>query len=603
VVGFTTRVLVIAVLVDLVFYLLFLGTLRSRVGFENHGKLQVNCVDRATLALTGKSQPTGKSSSVCHFPEAKPPGALRIGCFGDSFTYSFEVEDELDYPALLGRLFRNQGLEHVEVLNLGNDWFGFHQARILFDSLGPRYGLDVAVFGPQSAYEDRDTTFCHSERDAPGFVHARYVLDGEGVRLVGPRGGVDTIARFTHYNSFVPHIWALLYDRRPPAFLRALIPEPLRDRVANPFYYLSPAERQDEVHTLYARLLANIPPETRVVVGLYDTRFVQRLARDLPARIDLEALPMWDLFPYKSAGYHNSPTGNLLLATLYYNLLALGEPIPPVVIETADLEPAASLDRGDVRPLHDFDEVWVAMADQRVGGFVSMVPAFMAGNLSPEEQQAWQRGVIEPDILQRLGTVALLALKPSGSTLPDAAFLPLLEPLRAGSTLDLRCAGAAEVQPLATVRLVAPQLGVVEIGGGYRAFHAQRSAWRWPEDAVGDCREPDGSELLVDGQPVLRFERAGPWGSRPGPSGGLEAVPVEGPLLLLRAVGDALLEPEQEQSGLVELMLQPRDGPVQRHTIARWYGRALGNGGERRSGSSGHGFSTPDQAVYGEQAP
>ncbi len=568
--GFVLRIIAIMILLDLAFYMVFLGKLRARVGFENEGMLQLNCVDELTLSLTGKTQPTGKSSGVCHFPEAKPAGAIRLGCFGDSFTYSFEVEDGLDYPALLGKLFEDQGLEHVEVLNLGNDWFGFHQAMILLDRLGPRYGLDIAIFGPQSGYQERDTTFSHAERDAPGYVHARYVLDGDGVRLVAPRGGLDTIARFTHYNSFVPHSWALRYDRKPPAFLRALVPESLRERVVNPFYYLSASAQQDEVVTLYARLLTATPEQTRVVLGLYGSRLVDRLSRGVPPRIELDTLPEWTHFPYRSPGYHNSPSGNLLLATLYYNLLALGEPLPVVVIETEDLEPDSATAQADGSPLHSYEEVWVSMAGQRVGGFVSMVPAFMDEDLDHAVQDAWQRGEIEPDTLQRLGSQALLALMPEGASLPDAAFLPLSTPLKPGATLQVRCAGEAEARPLAELRRLTPQLGVVELGGSYRVFHARRSAWTWPGPRVDGCQQPDGAELLLDGEPLLRFESVPPSGPGPNASGGLEAVPLEGPLLLLRARGDALLDPEPGQAGLVELELHPADGPVERHPIARW---------------------------------
>jgi hypothetical protein len=568
--GFAARVLAILILADFGLYLLHLGVLRSRMSFDNQGLLLVSCVDEATLALTGKSQPSGKPSAVCNFPEAKPPGGYRIGCFGDSFTYSFEVEDGLDFPALLGRLFRDQGLGQVEVLNFGNDWFGFHQARMLFDRLGPRFGLDAAVFGPQSSYDDRDTTFCHSERDAPSFIHARYVLDGEGVRLVEPPGGIDYRRRFYHYNSFVPHGWALRYDRRPPAFLRALLPERLRERVANPFYYLSPAERRDEVPTLYARLLATMPAETRVVVGLYDGSFVERLVRNVPERVALETLTERGQFPYKSAGYHNSPTGNLLLATWYHNLLGLGEPLTPVLIETAELEPAGPVGAAST-PLHAFEGVAVALDGQRVGGFVDMVPAFMAESISHEQQEAWQRGAIDPGLLQGLGASSLLALVPPESGLVDAAFLPLSGPLEDGDELGLRCDG--QERALATVRLVTPHIGRVELPGGYRAFHARRAAWRWPDEALEGCARSEEAELTLAGEPLLRFERAGPSGHGPDDRGGLEALPIDGTLLLLRASGDVLLEPEPGEGGLVELVLHDQGGEPQRHPIARWRAR------------------------------
>ena len=542
------------------------------MSYEGRGELQPNCVDEGTLALVGKSQPTGLQSAACHLPETKAPGVVRVGCFGDSFTYSFEVEDGLDYPALLQRLLRERGVEQVEVLNFGNDWFGFHQARVLFERLGPRWGLDLAIFGPQSAYGDRDTTFCHSAAEAPAYVHARYVLDGEGVRLVEVPGGIDTRARFSHYNSFVPSWRTLRYDRRPPAFLRAVLPEALHERIANPFYYLSRREQSREVVTLYARLLDSMPDSARVIVGLYDSGFAESL-ETWPLRdgISLHGVQERGQFPYRSAGYHNSPTGNLMLAAQYANLLELDEPVAPTVIEVLDL---GSPTAGQAElPLHAYERAVVSLDDQPVGGFVSMVPSFMAGELDHEQELAWQRGVIDADLLRSLRAVSLLALQPQGSVITDAAFLTLGQPLREGQRLALRCAEPqGTLIDLGVIGRVGPHLGVVQLPGGYQAFHARREAWSWSGDVIDGCTQAQGSEIVLGEEVLLRFETSPSSGRAPSSTSGLEAVPVERSLLLLRARGDILLEQAHGRSGPVELVLEG-GAEARRYAIGTWVSR------------------------------
>ncbi len=566
--AFAGKVLACVLLVELTLYLLYCGSLMARMPhMEGLEGLEVNCVDEDTLSLMGKTQPTYKSGSVCSFPPDKPHGVTRVGCFGDSFTYSFEVADGLDFPALLGRLFRDHDRHDVEVLNFGNDWTGFHQAWILFDRIGSRYGLDAAIFGPQSVYDDRDTTFCHAEEEVPAYIHARYVLDGDTPRLVAPYGGLGHVSRLLHHHALFPSWDQLRYDIHPPAFLQALLPPGIRTRIANPFYYLPAEERAHEVPRLYTKLLASGPPDTQLVVGLYDVTFVDWLERQLPqGKVVSSGLlePRW--FPYKSPGFHNSPTGNLFLATQYYNLLGLAVPLTPTLIETRTAAPSAGAS-GAFEPLHAFDSVAVEMDGAIVGGFVGLIPPFMSGDLSLEEEDAWQLGEIDLGAVPEGGAASLLALRPAGVSVLDAAFVPIGAPLSEGAVLQLACPdGAAAATKLGHVRMIGPQLGAVELPGHYQAFHASRDAWSYTGALPKGCSDPEGGRVLVDGEPVLEVELG---------RYSVDFVPVEGKLLILRAFGDTLLEPEPGQSGPVDLVLERAGTEAQRYPIASWSSRPL----------------------------
>ena len=88
--------------------------------------------------------------------------------------------------------------------------------------------------GPGRVPAERDTTFQHAEDREPGYLHARYVLDGSGVRLVEVAGTTTTRAP----RPVPPSRSALglsRYDRRAPAALRALVPAGYE--VRNPFFY------------------------------------------------------------------------------------------------------------------------------------------------------------------------------------------------------------------------------------------------------------------------------------------------------------------------------------------------------------------------------
>lgn len=73
---------------------------------------------------------------------AEPPrGVVRLVCFGDSFTFGDEVQDEWTYEALLETLDLR-----IEVLNFGVPAYGTDQAVLRFEREG-LHGAHVAVLG------------------------------------------------------------------------------------------------------------------------------------------------------------------------------------------------------------------------------------------------------------------------------------------------------------------------------------------------------------------------------------------------------------------------------------------------------------------------
>jgi len=86
------------------------------------------------------------------FDYAKPPRTLRVGVFGDSFTFGEGVQNDETYAKRLEVLLqRDHDLRaagvNVEVLNFGIDKTGTSHQLALYRKEGRKYGLDVVVVG------------------------------------------------------------------------------------------------------------------------------------------------------------------------------------------------------------------------------------------------------------------------------------------------------------------------------------------------------------------------------------------------------------------------------------------------------------------------
>ena len=79
---------------------------------------------------------------------AKPPGAVRITCLGDSFTFGWGVGDEGAYPAQLERLLAAElGADKVQVLNLGLPDHNTRNALAVYRRIARERAPDVVLLG------------------------------------------------------------------------------------------------------------------------------------------------------------------------------------------------------------------------------------------------------------------------------------------------------------------------------------------------------------------------------------------------------------------------------------------------------------------------
>src|SRR5262245_41089597 len=118
--AFLALLAVIGFATDYVAYRSYLSALKERTGgFGDLKHLEPPPgMSAEELARVGWVW-TDKASCFAHFETEKPPGVVRIGCFGGSFPYGADVDAESDYPAALQQIFRARGPGALQLRNLG----------------------------------------------------------------------------------------------------------------------------------------------------------------------------------------------------------------------------------------------------------------------------------------------------------------------------------------------------------------------------------------------------------------------------------------------------------------------------------------------------
>jgi hypothetical protein len=320
-------------------------------------------------------------------------------------------------------------------------------------------GRDQILLGPATFFPDRDTSFNHGGLSNPYYLHARYVLGGDGVRLVDVVG--DSLEeRFEEYVRFVPHLRYVRYDRSPPAFIRALFPA--GKTMANPFYY-DAREMREEANETYRHLLRRMTASgARVRLGTGADLHDALSPPDDPL-LDGFATMLPTSFPYRASRNHLGPIGNQLLARQFANRVAPRADRDLSVLKvTAAPLPRADVARRSRRPLSRFGDVQLRIDGVPVGHFVR-------GDRASRRQGS-------PGLLRSLGIASLLHVGgpasdrvTGSSSILDGCFIPssvLLDGAPAvclrverGGTSDEVCGGR--------VRFVDPfiSLGLLEIDG------------------------------------------------------------------------------------------------------------------------------------------
>jgi hypothetical protein len=495
-----------------------------------------------------------KASSFLRRPVAKPAGAVRVCAFGDSFTHGDEVEREYDYPSLLGALLAEDPSHHVEVLNFGASWFGFHQTFLLWEGYGRRYGCDYLLLGPATFFVERDTSFQHAGLGDPYYLHARFVLDGAGgVRLVDVAG--DTLEeRFAEYFAFLPRLAYLRYDTAPPAFIRALLPA--GRTLDNPFYYRDHSRLREEAERTYAILLERMAARGNRILIATASASPGLLSGVRSPPLPRVLVPQASGFPYRAPRNHFGPLGNHLVASHFRRALT-GRAALPELRAAAPPPQAHPSDPGP--PLSAYDAVWIELAGAPI--------AYFATGATTTSRKG------SPVLLRESAVASLLQIGRPRSSEESA------------DAWSLEGCWAALDRPLAPGEEVSLRIGEDERTIGRVALLADGVAAGRVVAPVGDPRIVDQGSFLEPH--ALVVVNAGPAPSDEGAAAAVRVGPtriasgrVSGSSVLLDLDRGACWRPRADEAGFVDVRSLPDSGEfamvlqrgvaVRRVAVASW---------------------------------
>ena len=484
-----------------------------------------------------------RESAFTRFAPDRPAGVTRVCTFGSSFTFGAEVDGHSDYPTLLAGAFRRLGMGTVEVVNFGVGGYGFHQSYQLWEHVYERYGCDFTLLFDGRWFPERDTVFNYDPNKVPYWIHARFVLRGDGLELIDVPGRTHS-ERFDAYYSYLPRWRFLRYDREPPLALRSL--RPRSSPPTNPFYY-DGAEAEEEAHRTYRALLERMVAtgETIVLGSFSELDVATGRSVDAP-NLHVFQLEQHRAFPYAAQFSHQGAWGNELVARAFLAQLVEGAAATVPVLETHDLDPAAHpASRRAARqaarlPLAGYASVAVHLGDAPVGRFTSV--------------DAGRRVT-----LAEAGTTALLAIKGPEQSLAAACFLPVDRALEDGQAIAWETTVQDETPPLGPVRLLAPGVNVAVLNVEGLEFDQRRLRLTQGTNRTGPV------SLLLEGEPILRGEWNGRVRSR------AELHPVREACRRLRATRGGWVNPAHlPPRGSLELVLRPKEGPPTRAPFAAW---------------------------------
>ncbi len=376
------RILVLAVvLVALILgyrvrYCTFLISLRAFEIAESEGfsELTFPLLSRAQITQLGTAHREGHrpQSSYTLFDGEKSAEVVRIGIFGCSFVNGAEAGPGQDFPSQLERIFEVEGLRRVEVLNFGVGAFGVQQSYLLWQYLAEQFELDSTIYSLYGFHRHRDDSFVMLNTIfAP--VHARYVLDGEGLRLIRVRGG-DRREAAQGYFRLIPRWEYLRFDAKTPPQIRALLPRG-RELPTNPFYYRR--DEDDEFVNLYGRIFADMAAHSKKFVVLLNDQTSRDLVQPSTDAQTFDSVRTksekftWDRSGlYRAPKNHPSALGYHVIAKETHAVLTGGREayLPDIEIGgPLDATGPCAMEKG----LSDFEDLYLSLSGLPAAVFVT----------------------------------------------------------------------------------------------------------------------------------------------------------------------------------------------------------------------------------------
>jgi len=317
------------------------------------------------------------TTSYHDIPEKNKSGKIRIGLFGCSFVEGSEVDPGLDFPTLLQKKLKENGLTNIEVINFGVGSYGMHQSYLLFEFIGKKYDLDYIVLLPITVYIERDATFKFDNTYYP--LHARLILKNNDIELLEPEGA-SRLDAARIYHSILQPLKYIRYDFRMPNFLKMFTPIKWRER-RNPFYYYS-GKPKNEILKTYELIIHRIAELKKPVAIISVTDEILLLPKKIQRKnVSSHKDHYYDLIDpmradsiYFAPGGHLSGTGNQVRADIIYSIITgVNSKIPMISITShTQTDPSAIPTINEKLGLHEYDSVALSFGSANFSTFVTI---------------------------------------------------------------------------------------------------------------------------------------------------------------------------------------------------------------------------------------
>ena len=191
------------------------------------------------------------------FSQNKKRGVIRIGTFGDSYTYGDDVDKGWSYPSQLQMIFDEYLPDKkIEVLNFGMGGHGLQQSFLIWKEYAKKYDVDYILLGPEGAQPDRDPSFTPPWNNKYYLKppRGRYILtENNSLNFINIHGD-SFLERYKNYYTLNPSWLILKYDKYFFDLWKRIYFPFLKIEFKNPFYY-SDLHTEEEVAIINRILL------------------------------------------------------------------------------------------------------------------------------------------------------------------------------------------------------------------------------------------------------------------------------------------------------------------------------------------------------------
>ena len=300
---------------------------------EIHRKKQIHYPQDVILKTGNWLWPPEKRfQHFLNFIPSKSQDIVRIGTFGDSYTFGSEVKKADTYPYQLQELFnKNVKNKKVEILNFALPGVSFQEQFFLWEKYSKLYGLDYILLGPKGFFPIRDLTFGRSYIlryfDPP---KARFILhEANKIKKIYIKG-TSLKEKYKNYYKFIPSLTVLRYDRRPFIVWENLFPFLNWNRL-NPFYYkkISMDKEASKINRFLLEKMEHQHHKKILFFTDFKDTFDSYLSIERSHNLN-RILTKPDLF--YTVFSHESPLGNEFWANIYFNALIGKKDFPSNII-------------------------------------------------------------------------------------------------------------------------------------------------------------------------------------------------------------------------------------------------------------------------------